>query len=54
MSRTNRKPYTRSKRFDKKCRCHGGCAWCLGNRMHKHIKKILRMRDQLKDRNYET
>lgn len=49
MSRTFKKPYQKSRRFDKSCRCHGGCPWCLGNRMHKNTKRILRMRDQLKD-----
>ncbi len=27
-----RKPYRKSKAFDKSCRCHGGCSWCEGNR----------------------
>ena len=40
MSRTFKKPYTKSKRFDKTCRNHGSCPWCLGNRMHKIRKKI--------------
>jgi hypothetical protein len=34
-----RKPYTKSKRFDKSCRCHGGCPYCEGNRTHKHKKQ---------------
>jgi hypothetical protein len=29
-----RAPYRRSQRFDKSCRPHGGCGWCLGNRLH--------------------
>ena len=29
-----RKPYRKSKRFDKTCRNHGGCPYCEGNRMH--------------------
>lgn len=40
MSRTFKKPYTKSKKFDKTCRNHGSCSWCLGNRMHKVRKKI--------------
>ena len=34
MSRTKRKPYTGSKRFDPSCRNHGRCPWCEGNRAH--------------------
>lgn len=29
-----RKAYRRSKAFDRSCRVHGSCGWCLGNRMH--------------------
>jgi hypothetical protein len=29
-----RKQYKGSKRFDRSCRCHGGCGYCLDNRMH--------------------
>lgn len=32
--REHRRPYYRSGRFDKSCRPHGGCPWCIGNRMH--------------------
>lgn len=39
MSRTYRKPYTKSKRFDKSCRCHGSCSYCRSNRTHKNNKK---------------
>ena len=39
MSRTFRKAYTKSKRFDKSCRNHGGCPYCEGNRLHKHRKQ---------------
>jgi hypothetical protein len=33
-NRTIRQPYTGAKRFDASCRCHGGCSWCRGNRLH--------------------
>jgi hypothetical protein len=39
MSRTYRKPYTGSKRFDASCRCHGGCPRCEGNRKHSSRKR---------------
>lgn len=32
MSRTYRKPYTKSRRFDPSCRAHGGCDYCESNR----------------------
>lgn len=34
MSRTRRQPYRKSRAFDSSCRCHGGCPYCWGNRMH--------------------
>lgn len=36
MSRTKKKPLRGSKAFDRTCRNHGGCPWCLGNRLHKN------------------
>jgi len=38
MGKTYKKPYTKSKAFDKSCRCNGGCPACYSNRMHKNIK----------------
>ena len=29
-----RKEYTGSKRFDRSCRCHGGCGYCLNSRTY--------------------
>ena len=40
MSRTYKRKYTGSKAFDYQCRCHGGCKWCLDNRMYQYKKKI--------------
>lgn len=34
----HRKHYYDSRRFDKSCRCHGGCPYCLGNRLHNRRK----------------
>ena len=33
MSRTNKRDYTGAKRFDVSCRNHGGCEYCVSNRM---------------------
>ena len=38
MSRSYKKAYTKSKRFDKSCRCNGGCPYCYNNRMYQHDK----------------
>ena len=38
MSRTKRKPYTGSKRFDRSCRNHGSCDYCKGSRTHATTK----------------
>lgn len=40
MSRSYKKPYTKSKAVDKSCRCNGGCHYCLANRMHKFLKRL--------------
>ncbi|UOF82096.1 hypothetical protein [Caudoviricetes sp.] len=39
MSRTKRKPYTKSKAVDKSCRSHGGCPHCKSNRMARDRRK---------------
>lgn len=39
MSRTVKKSYTGSKRFDKTCRNHGGCPYCEGNRTYSNRKR---------------
>lgn len=40
MSRTFRREYTGSKRFDKSCRNNGACLYCRNNRLYKHKKQI--------------
>lgn len=42
MSRTIKHHYTKSKAFDKTCRCHGGCPWCEGNRLIRTRKEFNR------------
>jgi hypothetical protein len=34
LARTRRKPYTKSKRFDRTCRNHGSCGYCRNNRTY--------------------
>lgn len=34
-----RKPYTKAQAVDQQCRNHGGCSYCLNNRMHKNKKR---------------
>ena len=42
MSRTKRKPYTGSKRFDKTCRGkRGSCPTCSENRQYKNKRREL-------------
>ncbi len=42
MSRTVKRPYTRSKRFSVSCRCHGGCPYCENSRLrYKRVGKDL-------------
>jgi len=35
----HRKPYHKSKRFDRHCRPGGKCDWCRNNRLHKHKRQ---------------
>ena len=37
-NKEHRKPYYGSKAIDKTCRNHGGCDWCLENRMYRSNK----------------
>lgn len=41
-----RKQYTGCEAIDPSCRCHGGCDWCLGNRMYKYKKKQLQLKQK--------
>lgn len=34
----HRKRFRKSKRFDRSCRCHGGCGWCREDKLHKFKK----------------
>lgn len=34
-----RRPYRKSKAFDRSCRNHGSCAWCEGNRLYSYWKR---------------
>ena len=36
----HRKPYRKSKRFDKTCRNHGSCPYCRDNRLHNRYKTV--------------
>ena len=53
MSRTYKKPYTKSKRFDSSCRNHGSCGYCESTRTFFDKKKRLywklALEDYLKD-----
>jgi len=35
-----RKPYRKSKAFDRTCCNHGSCPWCEGNRLHAGLKDL--------------
>jgi hypothetical protein len=48
-----RKPYYRSKRFDRSCRNHGGCPYCESNRLHKHKVKEEAIEQQIEEIIYE-
>ncbi len=45
----HRKPYTGAKSFARSCRNHGGCSWCLDDRICKYNRKKLAMDQRLKE-----
>jgi len=49
MSRTSKRPYTKSKRFGKNCRNHGACSYCKNNRLHNFHRERQRAMDQIKE-----
>ena len=42
----HRKAHKGSKVFDRTCRNHGGCDWCLENRLYKNLKRIQSANDK--------
>ncbi len=49
MTRTYRRPYRQSRRFDRTCRSHGSCPWCKRNRLHNDHKRRLAWAQDLRD-----
>jgi len=45
QGKERRKQYRGSKAIDKSCRNHGGCGWCLENRMYKNLKRLAAMKE---------
>lgn len=43
--KTFKKPYRKSRVFDKTCRSHGGCPACYANRMYSTWKRIANAED---------
>lgn len=48
----HRKPHYGSKVFDWSCRNHGACSYCYDNRMHSDRKRLLTVKEEIKDNNY--
>ncbi len=42
-----RKEYRKSKVFDRTCRNHGSCGYCLSNRMYGDVKRKAEINNQL-------
>lgn len=45
QGKERRKQYRGGKAIDKSCRNHGGCEWCLENRMYKNLKRLAAMKE---------
>lgn len=48
-NKEHRKPYRGSKAIYGSCRCHGGCPYCLSNRMYRTKKDKLKLSVDIKD-----
>lgn len=48
-NKEHRKPYRGSKAIDASCRCHGGCTYCLSNRMYRTNKDKLKISIDIKN-----
>jgi len=44
-----RKPYRKSKAFDKSCRNHGYCPYCRNNRLFKNKMRALITKDDIEE-----
>ena len=44
-----RKPYKGSASFDRSCRNHGSCSYCVSNRTHAFRKELHRSLEAIKD-----
>lgn len=49
MSRTIKRPYTKSKQFDKTCRSNGYCPYCKNNRLFGTYRAIEHTNKDLKE-----
>lgn len=49
MSRTRKRAYSGSKRFDTSCRCHGSCEYCRNNRLHSTQQRRSMANEQLRE-----
>ena len=49
-----RKAYIGGKAISKHCRNHGGCTWCLGNRLYKFEKVNEKTLDMLAELGYNV
>jgi len=45
MSKSRKKPYTKSKAVDKSCRCNGSCPFCKSNRSYKNAKRLAKSKE---------
>jgi hypothetical protein len=48
-----RKPYRKSKRFDRSCRCHGGCPYCESDRLKQDRRDRKAAEEQVEEESYE-
>lgn len=45
----HRKPYQRSKAFDRSCRNHGNCGYCRNNRTFNNSRRELLAKEEIKE-----
>ncbi|TXG77388.1 hypothetical protein E6Q11_02910 [Candidatus Dojkabacteria bacterium] len=54
QGKEHRRPYTGAKSFDRSCRNHGSCRYCLNNRTHRNNTRIEASKEALQEYRYDS
>ena len=54
QGKEHRRPYTGAKSFDRSCRNHVSCRYCLNNRTHRNNTRIEASKEALQEYRYDS